>query len=108
MDHFTWASWFRIMPIGLTLFVTVVLIVQSIRAWKHLSIGQKLWVTGTVCALLYICDASREAVAVDLEFRYRLVLWAFAVVALFAYLLEPTRSKMRRFGGGVFDPPRSL
>lgn len=108
MDDLTFASWLRVVLIGSTLLVTLMLIVQSVRAWKHLSIGQKLWATGTICALLYICDAAREAVEVDLEFRFRLFLWAAAVVAYYAYLLEPNRSKMRRFGGGVFDSPRSL
>lgn len=104
MDDYGIASWYRILLISLTWVVTLVLIIQSIRAWKHLSIGQKLWTTGTVCALLYVCDAAREAVTVDLEFRFRLILWTFAVVAFFAYLMEPTRSKKRRFGGGVLDP----
>lgn len=108
MDHFTWATWLRTVLVGLTLFVTVLLIIQAFRAWKHLSIGQKLWATGSICALLYLADAGREAITIQLEFRWRLVLWALAVVAYFAYLLEPTRSKMRRFGGGVLDRPDPL
>lgn len=98
------ASWYRIILIALTLLVAVVMFVQTLRAWKHLSIGQKLWATGSFCLIIYVCDAAREAVAVDFPFRWRLVFWTFGVVAYFAYYLEPTRSKMRRFGGPVLGP----
>lgn len=104
MDDLIIASWFRLVLIGLTLIVGLLMLIQTVRAWKHLAIGQKLWATGSFCLIIYVCDAAREAVAVDFPFRWRLVAWTFGVVAYFAYYLEPKRSKMRRFGGRVLDP----
>lgn len=97
------AAWYRLCLIGLTLFVVAVFILQSLYSWKHLSIGQKLFVTGAICFMLYVSDAAREAIQADIGFRWRLVPWTIGVIAYFVYILEPQRSKMRRFGGDIFD-----
>ena len=98
------ADWYRITLIVLTGFVIIVLLAESLWAWKHLSIGQKLWVTGTLFVLLYGADTLREAVVLDVGFRWKIIPYLFGLVAFFAYLLEPTRSKLHRLGGGIFDP----
>lgn len=100
----TFGAWLRtVFAIG-SVGITIALFIQTLKAFKYLSIGQKLWSTGTILLLIYISDALRRAIQINLEWSFRLIPLMLGLIAFFVYLFEPQRQKRQRFGGEVLAP----
>lgn len=94
------ADWLRATLSISSLIISGWLLVMTVRVFRNLSYGQRLWATGAVCVLIYVADGLREAIQTDLEFRWRLLPLIFGLIAYFAYLLEPRTRRHQRLGKG--------
>lgn len=94
---------------GVLLIVVVVvalgMLLRMVRAWRELSLGQKLFLFGTWCILIYAGDAMRAAIQAGLEWRWRLIPGLFGAAALFGWLLEPLDLQKRLWGRPSFSKP---
>jgi len=99
------ADWYRAVLILGSIVVTTCLTWQVFRARKILDTGQKLWATGAIFMLIYGSEAAYDAIQSDLGFRYRLIIWTLGLFAYFAYILEPRRSKYKRYGHPAMTKP---
>lgn len=94
--------WFRYTLALASTIVVVWLVIMSLRYWRRFDTGQKLWAMGAIGVLIYVADGLREAAALGLEFRLRLIPLVLGLIAYFAYLLESRSRKVTRFGRHPF------
>lgn len=102
------ATFVRIVLMGGTILATLVFAYQTVRAWRHLSYGQKMFAVGVVCILIYVIDVSRAALEAGLTWNWRLAPLGVGLASLAAYLMEPLGLKSQRFGrpDELSGPPR--
>lgn len=97
-------EWVRYTLMIASIIVALGLFIGAVRYWKRLGIGQRLWSTGAIMALVYMADANHEAAVLDLPFRWRIIPACLALIAYVAYLLEPSGRKSIRFGRDPYEP----
>jgi hypothetical protein len=81
---------------GVTCFI--VLIWRTIRHWRGLSHGQKLFHVGLEFILLASLWDVFNLWVHDIHFSYRGVPYSLGILLLFVYILEPKRSYIKRVG----------
>jgi hypothetical protein len=96
-------QWFRAMLSLASFLVSVVLAIQTFRVFRDLSSGQKLLLLGLIFVLIYVADACRAAVAVNLDFTWRVVPLTLGLICLLAYIIEPDRKRRKRIGRRMLD-----
>lgn len=94
----TLVNWIRAtVNLGLVV-VTLYLIWQVLWFRKTYSAGQMLFISGVTFMLIYVVDAVREAVSIDLEFKWRVIPFVLGTLCLIGYMVEPQARKQKRFG----------
>jgi hypothetical protein len=104
MENVNFLIWFRYTLASLSVIVALWLILMTARHFKKLDFGQRLWATGAILILLYVADACREAAALGIANRWRLLTHCLGLNPYFAYLQEPRNRKLLRFGKPTFTP----
>lgn len=96
MDDF--GVFVRQIAVVIVVLTIIFIALRVIRSRKHYSWGQKFLAGGVLGTLLYIADGLREAISIDLEWRWRLVPLFFGLVCYACYITEPSALARKRWG----------
>lgn len=97
-------NWYRtVLFLGL-IYCFLALAARYIRAFRHMSHAQKLYIGALLCLVLSPVVGNIESVIYQDGFRWRLVPSTVGMFLLYSYLMEPLDQAKKRWGREPYEP----